>query len=66
MRDEILASYGFIFTEKDQIEWYKYQQWYKPSIESYDEVYSMASEIDKYNLDFLAHILGPYQPKNPS
>jgi hypothetical protein len=66
MRNEILAGYGFIFTEPDQAEWFKYQQWYKPTTESYEEVYSKLSEIDKYNLDFLARILGPYQPKNPS
>jgi hypothetical protein len=66
MRDEILASYGLIFSEAEPQERFKYTDWYKPAIQSYDEVYAKASEIDKYNLDFLARILGPYPAKNPS
>jgi hypothetical protein len=62
MRNEILASYGYIFNDPTiaeddaNLDW---RSWYKPTTSSYDEVYSKASEIDKYNLDFLAKILGP-------
>jgi|GEM_PF-3331783 hypothetical protein len=66
MRDEILATYGLIFSEPERQEHFKYVKWYNPTIESYDEVYAKASEIDKHNLDFLARILGPYESKNPS
>lgn len=59
MRDEILAEYGYIFNDELIEEKFKYYKWYNPSTSSYDEVYSNASEIDKYNLDFLAKILGP-------
>jgi hypothetical protein len=61
MRYEILASYGFIITDSTKLENIKYGFGfeYKPTISSYDEVYSKATEIDKYNLDFLAKILGP-------
>jgi hypothetical protein len=58
MRNEILAEYGFIFKNQEQIDRYKYEQWYEPKTESYDEVYSKASEIDKYNLDFLNKLIG--------
>jgi hypothetical protein len=61
MRYEILASYGFIITDSTKLENIKYGFGfeYNPTISSYDEVYSKATEIDKYNLDFLAKILGP-------
>jgi hypothetical protein len=63
MRDEILASYGFVFVDRESKQWLSYAQWYKPTIDSYDEVYAKASEIDKYNLDFLAKLIGPYNSK---
>ncbi len=49
MRYEILASYGFIIADSAMLENIKYGFGfdYKPTISSYDEVYSKASEIDK-------------------
>jgi hypothetical protein len=59
MRDEILASYGYIFPDAATVEIFKSAgDWYKPTVESYEEIYSMASEIDKHNLDFLNRIIG--------
>ena len=59
MRQEILADNGFIFKYPAISDYYQNASWYNPTISSYDELYSKASEIDKYNLDFLAKILGP-------
>ncbi|MCE2994114.1 MAG: WG repeat-containing protein [Cyclobacteriaceae bacterium] len=64
IRIEILANYGYIITNEMFLENY---QWLGISDESdkesktldYETVYAKASEIDKYNLDFLAKILGP-------
>ncbi|HTH56097.1 MAG TPA: YARHG domain-containing protein [Cyclobacteriaceae bacterium] len=64
MRNEILASYGFIFSEAHLSEWYGNQNWYTPITDSYDEVYNKASEIDKYNLDFLNRMIGAPEAKS--
>jgi hypothetical protein len=58
IRNEILATYGFILSDPKDAEQFKYAQWYKPTVDSYDEVYNKASEIDKYNLDFLNRMIG--------
>ncbi len=59
MRDEILASYGFIFPDEGRTQMFTDAgQWYKPTIESYEEIYSKASEVDKHNLDFLNRLIG--------
>ncbi len=59
MRDDILVDYNFIVMDSVRAERFKFEDRYNPTISSYEEVYSKASEIDKYNLDFLAKILGP-------
>lgn len=63
MRDEILAEYGFRFNDIQTKYWLNGAPWYKPTTDSYDEVYAMASDIDKHNLDFLAKLIGPYNSK---
>lgn len=55
MRDEILAANGYIFEDPER---HNYFSNYKPLTKSYDEVYSNASEIDRYNLDFLVRMVG--------
>jgi hypothetical protein len=57
IRDEILASYGFVFPEGYPNS-YSHYEWYRAYTSSYDEVYKIASDIDKYNLDFLTRIIG--------
>ncbi len=59
MRYEILADNHFAIDDQKMLDNFKHFNWYQPSISSYEEVYTKASEIDKYNLDFLAKILGP-------
>ncbi|MEQ1586751.1 MAG: WG repeat-containing protein [Cyclobacteriaceae bacterium] len=59
LRNDILASYGYIFTDQKVIDGLQYKNWYVPSIKTYEEVYSMATEIDKHNLDFIQRIIGP-------
>jgi hypothetical protein len=58
MRDEILAGYGFAFNSPQQSEQFKYAGWYKPTTDSYEDIYAKASDIDKYNLDFLNRMIG--------
>ena len=59
IRDEILAANGYIFKNRQRSDRFKYWKWYNPKIETYDEVYSIASEIDKHNLDFIEKMIGP-------
>jgi len=60
IRDEIMASNGYIFKDQwraDRFQYYKYD----PTIDSYEEIYSKASEIDKHNLDFIEKLIGSFQ-----
>jgi len=59
LRIDILASYGYIFTDQKVIDGLRYKNWYTPAIETYEEVYLIASEIDRHNLDFIQRIIGP-------
>jgi WG containing repeat/YARHG domain len=66
IRDEILASYGFIFTDPKKMELFKVYKWYAPSISSYEEIYYKATEIERFNLDFLAKLIGSIPTEKPS
>ncbi len=63
MRIEILANNGYIISNEDFLNRYrifgKDEDKNQTVTMDYETVYSKASEIDKYNLDFLAKILGP-------
>lgn len=63
MRVEILANYGFVITNEDYLDNYRFfgkgEDKNQTITTDYETVYAKASEIDKYNLDFLAKILGP-------
>jgi len=59
LRIDILASYGYKFTDQKVIDALHYKNWYVPAIETYEEVYLIASEIDRHNLDFIQRIIGP-------
>jgi hypothetical protein len=58
MRDEILASYGYTFQEKEKIA--QFQQigsWYSPRYTKVEEFEKEMTTIDRYNLRFLNKIL---------
>jgi hypothetical protein len=63
MRDEILASYGYTFPEKEKIEHFeRIGNWYKPQYATFEEFEAGMSDIDKYNLTFLNKILEVLRP----
>ena len=58
MRDEILASYGYTFREKEKIA--HFQQignWYTPRFAKVEQFERQLTYIDRYNLKFLNKIL---------
>jgi hypothetical protein len=58
MRDEILASYGYTFHDKEKIA--QFQQigtWYTPRYLKLEEFENKMTTIDRYNLKFLNKIL---------
>ncbi len=59
MRNEILADYGYRFTEQKDLEQFTYRKWYKPEFDSYSQIEGELTEIDKYNLAFLEKLIGP-------
>ncbi len=63
MRNEILAEYGYIFEEEETSTYFTYFKWYSPKYRTVDEFSDQLSDIDKYNLQFLAKILGPIKRK---
>jgi hypothetical protein len=61
MRNEILASYGYIFSDRNTDLHFRAFAWYNPQHENISEVESLLSENDRHNLKFLERILGPLQ-----
>jgi hypothetical protein len=60
MRDEILASYGYIFPEEHHYS----DNWYKPRYNTREEFQDQLTEIDKYNLEFLEKLIGLVQTES--
>lgn len=63
MRDEILASYGYTFKQKEKIA--QFQQvgdWYTPRFAKVEEFENDMTSIDRYNLKFLNKILELMKP----
>ncbi|HTJ48515.1 MAG TPA: WG repeat-containing protein, partial [Cyclobacteriaceae bacterium] len=58
MRDEILASYGYIFKDEEIARQYSYRDWYKPHYENYADFADQLTDIDRHNLAFLERIIG--------
>lgn len=58
LREEILASYGYRFKDPKTIKKFEYHNWYSPRFNTYQEVFEIASEIDKHNLKFIETITG--------
>lgn len=50
MRNEIFASYGYIFKTDDMRSYFSSQSWYSPG---YDDVNSMLSKIERDNIEFI-------------
>lgn len=57
MRDEILADYGFRFTDTETAERFKYYNWYRPQYDKVEDFQEILSEEDSHNLDFLNKII---------
>ncbi|CAN5294856.1 hypothetical protein BH09BAC3_BH09BAC3_18200 [soil metagenome] len=62
IRNEILASYGYTFTDPESSDYFKYREWYKPVYTSYSQFSDSMTEIDKYNLAFLERMVGTLDP----
>lgn len=58
MRDEILASYGYTFVDKEKITHFQeIGNWYTPRFTKVEEFEKDMTAIDRYNLKFLNKIL---------
>lgn len=58
MRNEILASYGYAFTDPKVINYFKYRKWYISRYQNYDDFMHEMTEIDRHNLEFLESMIG--------
>ena len=58
MRNDILASYGYIFKDEEIARQYSYRDWYKPRYENYADFADQLTDIDRHNLAFLERIIG--------
>jgi hypothetical protein len=57
MRNEILASYGYIFSNPEDEEHFKEFPWYKPEFENISDFEASMTEIDQHNITFLDRII---------
>lgn len=64
MRNEIFASYGYIFDDPATQERFSAQKNYQGSFNSIEQVLQIMSDIDRHNVEFLDKILGPFQEKS--
>jgi hypothetical protein len=58
MRNEILASYGYTFSDPSHSDAFQYAKWYQPQYSTYGEFMGAMTEIDKHNLLFLESMVG--------
>lgn len=61
LRFEILADNGYTFTDSKSLERLEYCKWYSPSWKTFEEVYEVATETDRHNLDFIQRMIGPFE-----
>lgn len=66
MRSEILAEYGFTFPEGQVPIEIAYRGNYKPRYQTEEELEPFLSDIDKYNLAFLANAIQRYKHEEPN
>lgn len=64
MRNEILASYGYIFSDPRTNEHFRYNNWYNPRFSSLTEIQGYLTDVDRHNLMFLEVILGPLKEED--
>jgi hypothetical protein len=50
MRNEVFASYGYIFTSQDLKEYFASKKWYEPTTKNVDD---KLTEIEKYNIQLI-------------
>lgn len=53
MRNSIYARYGYLFKRDDLFNHFSQYSWYNPTTSDMTAVYNMASDIEKYNIDFI-------------
>jgi hypothetical protein len=58
IRNELLATNGYIFADEKISKEFEYRNWYRPQYGRYKDVIDQMSEIDKHNLQFLETIVG--------
>jgi hypothetical protein len=63
MRNEILASYKYTFTDPKVIENFKYRDWYVMAYDDYDGFWNDMTETDRHNLEFLESMIGTLRKK---
>lgn len=64
IRNEILAHYGFRFTDPADVERFSYRDWYKPRFDSRGDFEAELTEIDRYNLAFLDKVIDLLEGKS--
>lgn len=57
MRNEILASYNYRFTDEAGQNQFRYADWYTPLYDTVEEIHGQMTEIDRYNLAFLDKVM---------
>jgi hypothetical protein len=57
MRNEILAFYGFRFSEPEVFNSYKSRPWYNPKYVDESQLETELTEIDRHNLHFLKQMI---------
>lgn len=63
MRNEILAEYGYNFSDPEMKDDFINRDWYKPRYSRYEEFYDSMTETDRYNLEFLEKIIGSLEKR---
>lgn len=64
IRNEILATYGFVFKDPKDHMPFEHKKWYEARYKSYSEFLDQMTDIDKHNLLFLETLVGTLD--NPS
>jgi hypothetical protein len=65
MYNEILASYGYKFTNDETRSQFANHNWYKPTYDTVDEFKDQLTEIDRYNLAFIERVINAMK-NNPT
>jgi len=66
MRNEILAEYGYVFTDPKTAKSFSYRGWYNPRYARYEDFYDLMTDVDRHNLEFLEKMVGTLRVNPPS